>query len=72
MPGGPGCVYLGNLSYRAHESDVEKLLSRFGKLRYVSLKSKYGFAVSFSWGVQRTWTDTKILLQSWIEGDKFQ
>lgn len=47
MPGGPGCVYLGNLSHRAQESDVEKLLRPYGKLRYVSLKSKYGFAVSF-------------------------
>ncbi len=36
-------VYVGGLSYRARERDVEKLFQKYGRIREVSLKNGYGF-----------------------------
>eukprot|EP00095_Tigriopus_kingsejongensis_P007164 snap_masked-scaffold211_size255937-processed-gene-0.6 protein:Tk07164 transcript:snap_masked-scaffold211_size255937-processed-gene-0.6-mRNA-1 annotation:"serine-arginine protein 55" len=36
-------VYLGGLSYRARERDIEKFFKKFGRLREISLKNGYCF-----------------------------
>jgi len=36
-------VYLGRLSHRARERDVEKLFKSFGRIREIVLKNGYGF-----------------------------
>jgi len=39
-----GCrVFIGRLSYRARESDVERFFKGFGKIRDINLKNGYGF-----------------------------
>ena len=36
-------VFVGRLSYRARESDVERFFRGFGKIREINLKNGYGF-----------------------------
>ena len=36
-------VYVGGLSSRSGERDIERLFRRFGKIREILLKNKYGF-----------------------------
>lgn len=36
-------VYVGGLSYRARERDVERFFRRYGRIREISLKNGYGF-----------------------------
>ena len=36
-------VYVGGISHRARERDVEKLFDRFGRIRDVSLKNGFAF-----------------------------
>nr|ACO08916.1 Splicing factor, arginine/serine-rich 4 [Osmerus mordax] len=36
-------VYIGRLSYRAREKDVEKFFKGYGKILEVDLKNGYGF-----------------------------
>lgn len=39
-------LYIGRLSHRARDRDVERLFESFGKLREIVLKNGYGFVVS--------------------------
>ena len=39
-------VYIGRLSHRARDRDVEKLFKSFGRIREIVLKNGYGFVVS--------------------------
>lgn len=39
-------VYIGRLSHRARDRDVEKLFKPFGRIREIVLKNGYGFVVS--------------------------
>ena len=36
-------VYLGGLSHRARERDVEKFFRKFGRIRDISLKNGFAF-----------------------------
>ena len=36
-------VYVGGLSYRAREKDVERFFRRYGKIRDISMKNRYCF-----------------------------
>jgi len=36
-------VYVGHIAYRSRTRDVERLFSKYGRLRDVSLKSDFGF-----------------------------
>ena len=36
-------VFIGRLTHRARESDVERFFKGYGKLRDISLKNGYGF-----------------------------
>ena len=36
-------MYVGGLSYRARERDLEKLFKRYGRLREISMKNGYAF-----------------------------
>ena len=36
-------VYVGGLSYRARERDVERHFRKFGRVREISLKNGYAF-----------------------------
>ena len=36
-------VYIGRLSYRARERDIEKFFKGYGRLREILLKNGYGF-----------------------------
>ena len=36
-------VYVGGISHRARERDVEKLFDRFGRIKDVSLKNGFAF-----------------------------
>jgi arginine/serine-rich splicing factor 4/5/6 len=36
-------VYVGGLSHRSRERDLEKLFQKYGKIREVSLKNGYAF-----------------------------
>lgn len=38
-------VFIGRLSYDARESDVERFLRGYGRIREISLKKGYGFIV---------------------------
>ena len=38
-------IFIGRLSYEASEADVEKFLSKFGKVGNIKIKKGYGFAV---------------------------
>ena len=38
-------VYIGRLSHRARDRDVEKLFKSFGRIREIVLKNGYGFVV---------------------------
>ena len=40
-------VYIGRLSSRTGERDIEKFFKSYGKVRFVMLKNGYGFVVSF-------------------------
>lgn len=40
-------VFIGRLSMSARESDVEKFLRGYGKVRDISLKRGYGFVVRY-------------------------
>lgn len=40
---GSSRVFVGRLSYRARESDVERFFRGFGKIREINLKNGYGF-----------------------------
>lgn len=39
-------VYIGRLSHRARDRDVEKLFKGYGRIREIVLKNGYGFVVS--------------------------
>ncbi len=41
-------VFIGRLAMNARESDVERFLRGYGKVRDISLKRGYGFVVSIS------------------------
>jgi len=36
-------VFIGHLPYKAHESDVEKFFSRYGRIREILMKNGFGF-----------------------------
>lgn len=36
-------VYVGGLSHRARERDVEKFFRKYGRIREISMKNGYGF-----------------------------
>jgi arginine/serine-rich splicing factor 4/5/6 len=36
-------VYVGGLSYRSRESDVDRLFRKFGRIKEISLKNGYCF-----------------------------
>ena len=38
-------VYIGRLSHRARDRDVEKMFKAFGRIREIVLKNGYGFVV---------------------------
>ena len=38
-------IYIGGLSRRTRESDLEKYFDRYGKIRNLSYKSRYAFIV---------------------------
>ena len=42
-------VFIGRLSMSARESDVERFLRGYGKVRDISLKRGYGFVVRRIW-----------------------
>jgi RNA recognition motif-containing protein len=39
-------IYIGNLSHRVREKDVERFFRGYGRVREILLKYGYGFAVS--------------------------
>ena len=41
-------VYVGRLSYRVRERDVEKFFKGYGRVREILLKNGYGFVVSIN------------------------
>ena len=43
MPGSNCRVFLGGLSNRASEGDVERFFKGFGRIRNITLKNGYGF-----------------------------
>lgn len=40
-------VYIGRLSYRASERDIEHFFRGYGRIRDIVLKNGFGFVVSF-------------------------
>ena len=36
-------IYVGGISHRTRERDVEKLFQKYGRIREVTLKNGYGF-----------------------------
>jgi RNA recognition motif-containing protein len=39
-------IYVGGLSRKTREDDIEKAFEKFGKIRTISFKQKYAFIVS--------------------------
>ncbi len=42
-------IYVGGISRRIREDDLEKAFAKYGKIRDISLKGKYAFIVSHSY-----------------------
>ena len=38
-------IYIGGISRRTRESDLEKMFEKYGKIRNFSFKSRYAFIV---------------------------
>lgn len=59
-----GRLYVGRLSHRTRERDLERLFSPFGRVREVLLKSGFAFVVSRILFL--------IVISTWIVVDKRQ